>query len=438
MVTVVREPGFGENLGNSLGTGVASALEQLAKNKIEKKRKQDTISGLSSLFSPEQAAALADLDPEILKPIVSEKVKSQRQLATTGPGIETIAPDLTPDQASKIGSLPASVQSLWYKNYLENPTQAIESLNNSPNTFTPKDIKTFAKSNLDTLKQDKTIAPTEQKKLISEFNKQLTSELPKQPKAEFIETPKKVSDYMKEGFDKSEAKDIVKDERKRIAQSEKESLKYYQDTLKQADASKDADKRLDRMSTLIEKGSLPNSLFYNLFEHLSKEPIKTHIPLVGPVVDLVLGTAAQSIGGVGKSIQRSITSRDTEEFEKLTNDFVKDAKSIFGSRVTNLDLEQFLKTLPSLSQTDNGKKAVIRNLKNFNAAVQLKAKAVKDILKKTKGRRPANLEVLVEERIKPEMDKLAEEFVQGNKQEQPTQNTGTTQWPWQQILQNNL
>ncbi len=87
MVTVVREPSFGENLGNSLGTGISSALEQLANNKIEKIRQQQEqqrmSQGLQALLglSPELASQAAGAPPDVLKEFSRQKLQEPRNQA---------------------------------------------------------------------------------------------------------------------------------------------------------------------------------------------------------------------------------------------------------------------------------------------------------------------------------------------------------------------
>ncbi|MEK6884942.1 MAG: hypothetical protein AABY22_35250, partial [Nanoarchaeota archaeon] len=40
-----------------------------------------------------------------------------------------------------------------------------------------------------------------------------------------------------------------------------------------------------------------------------------------------------------------------EEFQKIEANFLRNAKQYFGGRISNYEVEQFLKTIPSLSQS---------------------------------------------------------------------------------------
>ena len=201
-----------------------------------------------------------------------------------------------------------------------------------------------------------------------------------------------------------------KEEVKRLATAEQETLPFYHNVLKDEQASRNSDVRLDKMINLINKGSLPSSAFYNLFKGMAESDTGKHIPLIGPLVSLLVNPLVRTAGGALGAVQRGVTARDTEEFEKLSADFVKNAKDYFPGRVTNTELEAFLKTIPTLSNTDNGKKSIIRNMKIMNKAANIRAKSMKDIIKENRGRRPENLEILVEERSRPELDRIGDEF----------------------------
>lgn len=199
-----------------------------------------------------------------------------------------------------------------------------------------------------------------------------------------------------------------------------ETKKYYEDVLSRGETARKANKRLDKMKNLIEKGNLPFSTLYNIINSL-EEVSPTYGGsagaaagglLGGPVGAAIGGAAGALISPVAsilRGIQRS-TSPDTEEFEKLSADFIRDAKGIFGSRITDADLKAFLKTVPTLSQTDSGKRKIIDNLETFNKASIAEEESLKEILKEHKGKRPADLQFLVQERTKKKLDELAQEF----------------------------
>lgn len=419
MVQIIRDSGPGEKFG----TGLSAALNALAQSKFQQVQQQhDTQrqqaarqSGLAALFGPEQAKALSSLDESLLKPIIQEKARGQRQQLVTGEGIKTIAPLLDDEKAAKVATLSPGLQQIWYRNYLENPQQAIQSLDNIKEPVrSEKELQELPaiSENLEAIRNK--IEP-ENKPAISPFDNKLS------PKEEVKEIrnlinkqqPKNITDYMKEGLGRKEAFEQTKADRKENAVAEKESLKTYQELEKAKTAAKKNNERLDRMRKLIEKGNLPVALFYKTIKDASDANFKSHIPLIGPFADLIINGVIRNMGSVAEYAQKGFFAPDTEEFEKLTQDFTRDAKEVYGARVTNMELDQFMKMIPSLLQTNRGKEAVIRNMRNFNKAVLARANAMERIIKANGGKRPPNLEILIDEVAKTELDKLADEYVKG-------------------------
>ena len=171
--------------------------------------------------------------------------------------------------------------------------------------------------------------------------------------------------------------------------ADKETLPVYKEINDKAKASKDSNIRLGRMEQLINRGQLSNTAFYNGIKALGKIP---------------------GIGGYIESIAESFLSPDTQEFEKLSTDFIKDAKQFFGNRITQQEVAMFLKTVPNLTQTNAGKNRVIRNMRIFNEAAGLRKNIMDEIIRDNNGKRPANLESLVEQRAEPQLNDLAEQF----------------------------
>jgi hypothetical protein len=157
------------------------------------------------------------------------------------------------------------------------------------------------------------------------------------------------------------------------------------------EAAQSGNQRLGRMRELINSGKL-----------------------TGPMWASILDTAENFIPmlGVGLNLKGSL-SPESQEFDKLSKDFLKDVKKIFGARVTQQEVQQFLKTIPTLSQSDEGKMRVLHNMQLFNEAAAAKKKAYDDILKENRGFRPANIEQAVLNRAKGDLDKIAKKFKEG-------------------------
>lgn len=125
-------------------------------------------------------------------------------------------------------------------------------------------------------------------------------------------------------------------------------------------------------------------------------------------------------GGYGPDLT-SLLSPESVEFDKIATGFLKNAKNYFGSRMTEGEVNLFLRTVPSLMQSQKGRSRLIQNMQNMFEAGNIRAKAIQDIKKELGGRTPANLESLVEEAVGPEIEALHNNFIEGIKSN-PTTN----------------
>lgn len=244
------------------------------------------------------------------------------------------------------------------------------------------------------------------------------------------------SELKKPGIKSSEQRSLnaqLKDLRsqfgKERAIADKESGYYFEGLSSGKDAADSADRRLNKMENLIRKGNLPPANFYKVVKNIEDVSIPSYAgvgsAIGGGLGFLGGGPIGGAIGGglgaaVGSLIQPMATMvdyaarkayPDTEEFEKLSADFIRDAKNVFGNRVTDQDLRAFLSMIPTLSQTDDGKLAIIKNMKIANDISRVKYETAKDLIKSNKGKRPANLQFLVDDITKPDIDRLSAEFV---------------------------
>lgn len=179
----------------------------------------------------------------------------------------------------------------------------------------------------------------------------------------------------------------AKAEEEKLAFAEKklayaETKTYRETTANKAKAAAEDIMRLDRMTELVNRKKLIPPL-YNAF--LSK---------------------------MGLDIP-ALKNPDSQEFDKIVSDMTRDIRQRFGARITNLELRIFLKSIPGLSQTDEGKRRVIRNLKILTQGALLENRTKNQIIKENRGIPPLNLQEQTMERMTPELDRLAEEFKTG-------------------------
>lgn len=218
----------------------------------------------------------------------------------------------------------------------------------------------------------------------------------------------------------------------------------YESINKDYDKAKRESKTLKRMNHLVNKGDLPFSVFYkslkDLEEHVSPEVgVKTGAAIGGVIggalglsggplaIPAAAGGAAigAAVGsGIGAIINPIVTQLrnierqiypDVEEFEKLSASFISGAKAMFGARVTNDELKAYMLTIPTLANTDKGKKAIIRDMEIVNEAAEVKYKASQQVIKNNGGRRPLDYDAQVEALSADKLDRLAQEFIIGEK-----------------------
>lgn len=104
----------------------------------------------------------------------------------------------------------------------------------------------------------------------------------------------------------------------------------------------------------------------------------------GRLVNSRLGTFLHKNGQLNPSVL-PFTGEDSQEFVKLVADMFSGAKSFFGSRVTNFDLESYMKRLPSLLNTPEGKMRVIHDLRTISEMEQLYDEGISDIIDRAGG-----------------------------------------------------
>lgn len=87
----------------------------------------------------------------------------------------------------------------------------------------------------------------------------------------------------------------------------------------------------------------------------------------------------------GELLIPAAASPDAQLFVKTINDFLTAAKDTFGARVTNFEVDRFLKRLPSLANTEEGRSLIIRQMGTINKINQLQEKGVIDAFNKAGG-----------------------------------------------------
>lgn len=260
-------------------------------------------------------------------------------------------------------------------------TQTAESLSNQifgPGPSSQKNQLVSALSNLDPKDQIKGIEQLMTGQVLNQYLQE--SQKPKEEAAgqrEASEIPAigKLAPLAHQQLEKKKFEYKKASDEKNFAIKETED--YRNHIKQQARSAEELSPVLDQMETLIKSGKLTS-------------------PVISKIAD--------KFGLVG------LLDPSSQQFQALSIGFLKDAKNIFGSRVTNYDLQTYLDKIPRLTQTDAGKRTLIDNFRTLGEASKIKNKIKNKIIKENGGVPPLDLEEQVSKESAPELDKLSEKF----------------------------
>lgn len=131
----------------------------------------------------------------------------------------------------------------------------------------------------------------------------------------------------------------------------------------------------------------------------------------------------------GNLIFPGSATKEEAEYEKILTGFVKRAKEFFPSRITNFDLETFLKTLPTLTLNSAGREAILEKLKIGNEMMSLEDKELQKIFDKYGSRKIDYTDALriAREKSESRYNELNKQLLETNKRESKQFNQNVTQ-----------
>jgi hypothetical protein len=183
-----------------------------------------------------------------------------------------------------------------------------------------------------------------------------------------------------------EQRATAKEDRAEQHRINKEVRPAYKEIVNEYKGVENDDRRLNRMEELVNKGDLTRPRWHS-----------------------ILNAIDHGIFGAGINLH-SLETADSQEFDKLSKEFLKNAKNIFGSRITDNDVKVFMRMVPDLSQSREGKLAIIHNMKLYNEGIRIRKKASDEVLRQNGGQLPYDYEEKVDQLAKPGLDALAVRF----------------------------
>lgn len=107
------------------------------------------------------------------------------------------------------------------------------------------------------------------------------------------------------------------------------------------------------------------------------------------------------------------SSEEAQAFVKTVNDFTTEAKKSFGSRITNFELNRFLKRLPTLANSPKGRELIIKQMQIINEINQKYNNEIQNIVDNAGGIRRVDFDrvkSLARKRVQPQIENLAAEY----------------------------
>lgn len=377
-IQYLPQQGIAGSLGSALGQGLGAGLQQLAQqrvnNMLKQQQQQEVAQGLQALqFSPEKAQQLSLLPTPLLQDYLKLQQQERTQQAL----------------ASLLGSMeqPVAAQPTAPTASPEQLTQAALS------DFMASGVKDSSALSQLFAKQDPLFAPVQQETAD-------TLDVSTKPGTPIVSPAKLQAKLIGAGVDPRVAAEVVKTqlaqqkevrearkeelERKKEARREREeAFKQTKDERKKwADEYKVAKQDFDTAKTLEElnqSGKLSTS-GYNEF----------------------LSRSGLDLG--------ALESPESIQFKSLAQTFMRGAKQYFGGNVSNREIELFLKTIPNLSQTPEGRKRILAGIKNMSRAKMAYFEEARKVIKQNKNIPPLDLLEQVEDRVEARAKKFAELF----------------------------
>jgi|GEM_PF-3398871 len=361
-----QSEGWGETLGRGLGQGISSAIQGLAEGKLAKMQQaqqyEQNVRGLKAL-GINNAEEAAHLPSNLLDMFVKQKLQEPGEKAYAnalssilGGGQQGQTPATRePQEPELVRKEVTPSQKAQLKKYIESP-------------------------------QGKAKYKPEQIKKINEFLARPSVSInQKNPKYVAPQQDQQQQGINLGGLNAKQATEIAKLglEQQKIARKDRSEAraesKVYRDELRhKAKAAKETLESLERFEEL-EKEGLPGAGYVEFLKNANLD------------VPALIGAPA-------------------EEYNKIAANFIRNAKAVFGARLTDTDLEQFLKTVPSLSNSPEGRKRINANLKRIAQLEVIESEAAKDIIKENGGEVPFDFAEKVDERVDKKRESVYKQF----------------------------
>lgn len=130
--------------------------------------------------------------------------------------------------------------------------------------------------------------------------------------------------------------------------------------------------------------------------------------------DLIKPTASVFLEALGIPLG-SLADPSNELFHKLSQDLLKGLPEQYGTRILKVEVENFLKTIPTLSNSADGRRMIASNMLKLGEMKEVYYNAMREkqrnLLDQGKPF-PKDFEQVVFDQVKPQIDRINNEFLQ--------------------------
>lgn len=384
-MNVIRDTTAGGNIGAAIGQGLGAGLQALAEHRLQtamsKRQQNQKKQGLKALgmFDDSQVEGLSKLPDNLLSDVLKGVYKNQYQASPGQPGQEGQQDTSQSDYLLGNPQRPQPTMQQQISSGQQQTQMPGQPTIEQTIASGQKPIEPQLPKGLELLTKGKGLSQTPDlmtnkgaQDVIAATRKQAPRMAPK--RQELAQATQ--AETAQPSVTRAPASI------KTIMMGHKENKPFLDELTKNAKEARENNMRLERIEQLDKTGNLQNPVLAGVLETLHLD-------------------------------YPALMSKESQELKKLSSDFVKGAKAIFGSRITNADLKVFMNTVPTLSQTKEGRQAVIRNWKLMNKGVVARERAANDIIEENGGVAPIGLKAKVEKRIASELASISKEFVFG-------------------------
>lgn len=389
-------PDFGSALGQGAAEGMQAGFEKLMQRKEEEEKTLNLAKALEQGLglNPQQAlgyATASRTNPKVLQELLKQQGAQQEAIRQQGyaaeqfaepeemPGnLQSVLSTLQP-QEMQASTMQPDEQQLQQESEPDIPVEeALPSIKERIAT----DVKKLVKTPVDRINEIKKEADAERKRLRFQGRRAPTE-------AARQEIQKRI-DAVNDRMDRR-IKDVESQEFKTQKEINADTKKTYESINQEKKATKEIIPVLDRMEKLFTQGQPDSREYLNGLEALSKVPI---------------------FGKVLEPLGKSFVNADTEELNKLSGQFLNQVRIFFGGNPSEGEVRMLMDTIPNVKQSPQAAMRLINWMRGKQQIADLRHQAMTDIIKANNGKRPANMDILIDEVTEPYIDEINKSLVE--------------------------